>query len=105
MSASGSSSGSSSGSTASSGSSATGSKIVATAKQHLGVPYKWGGTDPSGFDCSGLTSYVYGLKGISIGRSSRDQYARNTPIKRNQIRPGDLVFFSGSKIGSDVGHV
>ena len=79
--------------------------VLSQAMSLLGTKYRSGGADPRGFDCSGFTSYVYGLKGISIGRSSRDQYARNTPIKRNQIRPGDLVFFSGSTIGSDVGHV
>ena len=71
----------------------------------LGTKYRSGGADTRGFDCSGFTSYVYGQNGIFIGRSSRDQYAQNTPIKRNQLRPGDLVFFSGSRIGSDVGHV
>jgi cell wall-associated NlpC family hydrolase len=71
----------------------------------LGTKYRAGGADPRGFDCSGFTSYVYGLNGISIGRSSRDQFAQNTPINRNQIRPGDLVFFSGTRLGSGVGHV
>ncbi len=79
--------------------------ILSQAMSLLGAKYRSGGADTRGFDCSGFTSYVYGLNGISIGRSSRDQYAQNTPIKRNQLRPGDLVFFSGSRIGSGVGHV
>ena len=79
--------------------------ILSQAMSLLGTKYRAGGADPRGFDCSGFTSYVYGLNGISIGRSSRDQFAQNTPINRNQIRPGDLVFFSGTRIGSDVGHV
>jgi hypothetical protein len=79
--------------------------ILSQAMSLLGKKYRAGGADPRGFDCSGFTSYVYGQNGISIGRSSRDQYAQNTPINRNQIRPGDLVFFSGTRIGSGVGHV
>ena len=79
--------------------------ILSQAMSLLGTKYRVGGADPRGFDCSGFTSYVYGQNGISIGRSSRDQYAQNTPINRNQIRPGDLVFFSGTRIGSGVGHV
>ena len=79
--------------------------ILSQAMSLLGAKYRSGGADPRGFDCSGFTSYVYGQNGISIGRSSRDQYAQNTPINRNQIRPGDLVFFSGTRIGSGVGHV
>ena len=79
--------------------------ILSQAMSLLGTKYRAGGADPRGFDCSGFTSYVYGQNGISIGRSSRDQYAQNTPINRNQIRPGDLVFFSGTRIGSGVGHV
>ena len=79
--------------------------ILAQAQSLLGTRYRSGGNTPAGFDCSGFTSYVYGLNNINIGRSSRDQYAKNTPIKRREMQPGDLVFFSGSKIGSGVGHV
>ena len=79
--------------------------ILAQAQSLLGTRYRSGGNTPAGFDCSGFTSYVYGLNNINIGRSSRDQYAKNTPIKRRDMQPGDLVFFSGSKIGSGVGHV
>jgi cell wall-associated NlpC family hydrolase len=79
--------------------------ILSQAMSLLGAKYRSGGADTRGFDCSGFTSYVYGQNGISIGRSSRDQFAQNTPINRKQIRPGDLVFFSGTRIGSDVGHV
>ena len=82
-----------------------GNDVLSHAMSLLGSKYRSGGNDPSGFDCSGFTSYVYGLNNIFIGRSSRDQYERNTPVKRGNIKPGDLVFFSGSKIGSGVGHV
>ena len=79
--------------------------ILKNAMSLLGTRYRSGGNTPAGFDCSGFTSYVYGLNNINIGRSSRDQYAKNTPIKRRDMQSGDLVFFSGNKIGSDVGHV
>ena len=81
------------------------SGILAQAQSLLGSRYRSGGNTPEGFDCSGFTNYVFGLNNINIGRSSRDQFAQNTPIQRDQIRPGDLVFFSGTRLGSGVGHV
>ncbi|WP_040206400.1 C40 family peptidase [Neobacillus jeddahensis] len=68
------------------------SKIIATAKQYLGVPYVWGGTTPSGFDCSGFTSYVFRAVGIGLPRVSRDQQNVGTRISPSQVQPGDLVF-------------
>ncbi|CAH2717061.1 hypothetical protein BACCIP111895_04250 [Neobacillus rhizosphaerae] len=68
------------------------STIIATAKQYLGVPYVWGGTTPSGFDCSGFTSYVYRSVGINLPRVSRDQQNVGTRISPSQVQPGDLVF-------------
>ena len=82
-----------------------GNDVLSHAMSLLGSKYRSGGADPRGFDCSGFTSYVYGLNNVFIGRSSRDQYERNTPVKRGNIKPGDLVFFSGTRIGSGVGHV
>ena len=89
-----SSSGSSSGS-ASSGT-AAGNKIVATAKQYLGVPYKWGGTDPSGFDCSGFVSYVLRCNGINVSRTQVPMYSEGTPVSKANLQPGDLVFFQNT---------
>ena len=66
--------------------------VIANAKQYLGVPYVWGGSTPSGFDCSGYVSYVYRSVGISLPRSSRDQQNVGTRIPLNQLQPGDLVF-------------
>jgi len=57
----------------------------------FGVPYVYGGTTPNGFDCSGLTSYVYRRAGISIPRTASAQKAAATPV--SNPRPGDLVFF------------
>jgi cell wall-associated NlpC family hydrolase len=67
------------------------SGIVGIAKSMFGVPYVYGGTTPSGFDCSGLTSYVYRQAGISIPRTASAQKAAATPV--SSPRPGDLVFF------------
>lgn len=67
------------------------SGIVGIAKSMFGVPYVYGGTTPNGFDCSGLTSYVYRQAGISIPRTASAQKAAATPV--SSPRPGDLVFF------------
>ncbi len=77
--------------------------IVQTARGQLGVRYKYGGITPRGFDCSGLTSYVYKRNGIQIPRSARAQYSKGKKINRKQIKPGDLVFFQTS--GRGISHV
>lgn len=73
-----------------------GEQIVATALKYLGVPYVWGGTSPSGFDCSGLVQYVYAENGISIGRTTYVQQAEATPVSFDELQPGDLVFWGSS---------
>ena len=87
---------SSSASTAKPSGSVTGSQIVATAKKYLGVPYVYGGTSPSGFDCSGLVYYVLKSHGITVSRSSAAMYKCGTPIKKSELQPGDLVFFQNT---------
>jgi len=67
--------------------------IVAYASNFLGIPYLWGGTSPSGFDCSGFTQYVYAHFGISIGRTTFDQINNGVQVSRDNLQPGDLVFF------------
>jgi peptidoglycan DL-endopeptidase CwlO len=67
---------------------------VAAAYSVLGVPYQWGGADPStGFDCSGLTMWSWAHGGVSLPHSSYDQYAVLPHISRSDLQPGDLVFF------------
>jgi len=80
--------------------------IVQQAESYLGIPYRWGGTTAeNGFDCSGLTSAVYSLVGLKLPRTSRAQFASGTPVRRSDLRKGDLVFFrtSGSSRVSHVG--
>jgi cell wall-associated NlpC family hydrolase len=80
--------------------------LIDEAFSHLGTRYRSGAKGPSAFDCSGFTSYVYKQQtDIFIGASSRDQYARNTPITREEIQCGDLVFFTSPNSGRNVGHV
>ena len=64
--------------------------------RYLGVPYKWGGASPStGFDCSGLTMYVYAQIGISLPHYAAAQYQMGAPVSRDQLQLGDLVFYRG----------
>jgi cell wall-associated NlpC family hydrolase len=66
------------------------------ALHYLGIPYLWGGASPStGFDCSGLVMYVYAQLGLSLPHYAAAQYQLGTPVGRDQLQPGDLVFFDG----------
>lgn len=80
--------------------------IIDEAISHLGTRYVYGSKGPNSFDCSGFTSYVYKRQNNAyIGASSREQYAINQPIKRNEMQAGDLVFFTSPRSGRNVGHV
>ncbi|KUO59469.1 MAG: hypothetical protein APF84_19380 [Gracilibacter sp. BRH_c7a] len=68
--------------------------IINTAKQYIGVKYVWGGTSPSGFDCSGFVQYVFAKNGVTLPRVSRDQYNIGSKVDFNNLQPGDLVFFT-----------
>ena len=67
--------------------------VLAYASNYLGVPYVWGGTTPAGFDCSGFVRYVYAHFGIYLPRVSQDQQNVGMYVSRDQLQPGDLVFF------------
>jgi cell wall-associated NlpC family hydrolase len=69
--------------------------VVGIAMGYLGVPYVWGGASPSGFDCSGFAMYVYGQMGVSLPHNAAMQYGIGSPVSRDQLEPGDLVFFNG----------
>src|SRR5207253_2951071 len=66
--------------------------VVALAKRHVGAPYRWGGSSPSGFDCSGLVRYVYAQVGVELPHNAAQQYRLGTPVTRDGLEPGDLVF-------------
>lgn len=74
--------------------SSSGAKVVELAKQYLGVPYVYGGTSPNGFDCSGFTSYVYSKLGYNIARTAAGQANYGVKISKDELLPGDLVFFN-----------
>lgn len=82
--------------------SSKGQQIVNIASQYLGVRYVYGGTSPSGFDCSGLVQYVCRKAGVNVNRTSRDQYRNGVAVAKSDLQPGDLVFFSK---GSSISHV
>ena len=65
------------------------------ALKYLGVKYVWGGESPAGFDCSGLVAYVYGQLGIALPHYAAAQYQLGVAVPRDQLQPGDLVFFDG----------
>lgn len=76
-----------------------GGQAVAIAYRFLGVPYVWAGASPSGFDCSGLTMYIWSQLGIRLGHYTGYQYYEGRRIPRDQLQPGDLVFFHANSAG------
>ena len=84
----------------------TGTKIAQTALQYVGVPYRYGGADPSrGFDCSGFVSYVHERDGIHVPRTAAAQFAAAQPVGQSDLHPGDLVFFRLTPGSRTVTHV
>lgn len=82
------------------------SRVVEYAKQFLGVPYKWGGSSPSGFDCSGFVKYVYNHFNISMSRTASSQFSSlSTKVSKSDLRVGDLVFFSSPSNTKAIHHV
>ena len=67
--------------------------VLAYASDFIGIPYVWGGTSTSGFDCSGFTQYVFAHFGVNLPRVSQDQQNVGTLVSRANLQPGDLVFF------------
>jgi peptidoglycan DL-endopeptidase CwlO len=68
--------------------------VVGTALSLRGAPYRNGGSDPSGFDCSGFVAYVFAQQGLYMPRTVTEQYAQGQPVGQDVVSPGDLVFFS-----------
>ena len=82
--------------------------LTGTALSLRGIPYRNGGTDPTGFDCSGFTQYVFAQHGISIPREVREQFQVGTSVQPDQLVAGDLLFFAttdpgASHVGISIG--
>lgn len=70
-------------------------QVLAIAKQYVGTPYRSGGTSPSGWDCSGFTSYVYGKVGVNLPRTSGAQRSAGKTVSRSAAKPGDIIWAPG----------
>lgn len=80
-----------------------GRAVLEAAESRIGAPYRYGGSGPEAFDCSGLVAYAHRQAGITVPRTAAEQFSKANPVERRELRPGDLVFFRLS--GRDVGHV
>lgn len=74
----------------------TSSTVVGTAMKYMGVPYRWGGTSPNGFDCSGFVQYVFKQHGYTLNRTASDQYYNGVSVSKSNLVPGDVVFFANT---------
>ncbi|EPY2275123.1 C40 family peptidase, partial [Clostridium sporogenes] len=83
---------------------ATHGDVISYARQYLGTPYVWGGTSPSGFDCSGFVQYVYrNAAGIELPRDTYGQIGAGSRVSQDQLQPGDLVFPHTGHVGIYIG--
>lgn len=85
--------------------SANGNAIAQYALQFVGYPYIYGGSSPSGFDCSGFVRYVCSQKGYSVNGTASAQMDNGTPVSYSQLQPGDLVFFNNGNSSKRATHV
>ena len=82
-----------------------GQEIANYALQFVGYPYVYGGSSPKGFDCSGLTYYVYAQFGYSINRTASNQLSNGYAVEKSQLQPGDLVMFRQNGSTKPASHV
>jgi peptidoglycan endopeptidase LytE len=76
------------------------SRLIMEAKRLIGTPYKWGGTTPKGFDCSGFVYYTHKKIGKTLPRTAAQMYQKGTKVHKSKLRIGDLLFFSTYKKGA-----
>ena len=80
--------------------------VISVGKTFLGIPYRWGGTSESGFDCSGFIRHIFDWFGIRLPRTSREIAHVGSYVSRSELQKGDLIFFSGRNVNSGViGHI
>ena len=82
-----------------------GQQVVECARKYLGTPYVWGGTSPSGFDCSGLVYYVYKQFGVTLNRVAAGMAENGTAVDLSAMQPGDIVLFHNKAKYSQINHV
>ena len=80
----------------------SGERAASVALRQVGVPYRYGGTNPRGFDCSGLVQYSYSKAGVSVARTTAQLWATTRTVKPHNLRIGDLLFF---KFDGKMSHV
>lgn len=85
-------------------SSSKGNQIVELAKKYVGCSYVYGGSSPSGFDCSGFTMYLYKQFGVSLPHSATAQSSKGKKVERANLQPGDIVFFKNYRTNKGIGH-
>jgi cell wall-associated NlpC family hydrolase len=84
---------------------ARGREVVSITLRYLGVPYRWAGSTPAGFDCSGFVMFVYGKVGVALPHSSAQLWGKGQRVARSQLAPGDVAFFNGlSHVGIYIGN-
>jgi cell wall-associated NlpC family hydrolase len=82
---------------------ALGYGVAGTALSLRGAPYRNGGNDPAGFDCSGFVKYVFGQNGVAVPRTVSEQFRAGRQVAGPQLEPGDLVFFA--TVSNGASHV
>ena len=82
-----------------------GQQVVEVAKQYIATPYVYGGSSPSGFDCSGFVKYIYSQFGINLNRIAADQANNGYAVSADAMLPGDIICFSNYVGGGYIGHV
>lgn len=79
--------------------------VIEEAMRYIGIPYRWGGGSPKGFDCAGFTRFIYGKFGVELAPSAAPQYRVGKAVETSEIQKGDLVFYGGRHGSKSIGHV